>query len=109
VGSLQAVYANHKVNINACSHSRSKSLLMVFGARVVIARQPRMVDAGINTLRCKLGNEKKKLPTMLLSYLSWIFFRCFGFFFGRMISNTPSLRSALTSSYLISSGSVIVL
>jgi len=46
-------------NLNAATYSRSKSLLMVFGARVVIAHQTRIADAGINTLRCKLGNEKR--------------------------------------------------
>ena len=86
-------------NLNTATYSRSKSLLMVFGARVVIARQTRIAKAGIKMLRYKLRDKKREECLLLHSYiLAGIFFRCFGFFFGRIISSTQFLRSALTSS-----------
>jgi hypothetical protein len=48
------------VNLNTATHSRSKSLLMVFGARVVIARQPRIAEGGIKTLRYNPRDGKRE-------------------------------------------------
>ena len=107
---LVSAYANQLVNINAYSHSRSKSLRA--GLRGQSRHRPpkRNSPAEIKTLRCSAIHSKKRNEAYLLNRLYFIatLLRGFGFFFGRTTSSNPSLRSALTSSYLIASGIVAV-